>query len=150
MLASHCLPTWAVFLPHLRSPCSSITRTPFSLGAALALASSMSSSRRSLTFPGSHLDSERNHCRLCASLRCAPTTGSVLARAVRVLDLTPVGGQTRVSDMNADEGSPHNAGSDTKLPAGIQTRGRPPCPLLAGQERRPDSQGAWRLGQLSA
>src|SRR5215207_4432422 len=66
------------------------------------------------------------------------------------VDLTPVGGQTRVSDMNADEGSPHNAGSDTKLPAGIQTRGRPPCPLLAGQERRPDSQGAWRLGQLSA
>jgi transposase len=31
--------------------------------------------------------------------------------------LTPVGGQTRVSDVNADEGSPHDAGSNTKLPA---------------------------------
>jgi|SRR5829696_5809968 len=35
------------------------------------------------------------------------------------LVLTPVGGQTRVSDRTADEGSPHNAGSNTKLPAGI-------------------------------
>src|SRR3712207_3715855 len=34
---------------------------------------------------GSHLDSERNHCRLWASLRCAPLAGSVLARAVKVL-----------------------------------------------------------------
>src|SRR5215208_3751609 len=67
-----------------------------------------------------------------------------------LLDLTPVGGQTRVSDMNADEGSPHDAGSDTKLPARIQTRSCPPCPLLTEQERRPDRQGAWRLGQLSA
>src|SRR5215218_9997669 len=66
------------------------------------------------------------------------------------MDLTPVGGQTRVSDMNADEGSPHDAGSDTKLPARIQTRSCPPCPLLTEQERRPDRQGAWRLGQLSA
>ncbi len=67
----------------------------------------------------------------------------------RGVDLTPVGGQTRVSDMNADERGPHDAGSDTKLPAGIQTRGRPPCPLLTEQERRPDSQRTWRLGQLS-
>jgi hypothetical protein len=37
-----------------------------------------------------------------------------LANAV---DLTPVGGQTRVSDVNADEGRAHNAGSDTELPA---------------------------------
>ena len=37
--------------------------------------SSESLSRRSLTSFGSHLDSERNHCKLCASFRCAPTTG---------------------------------------------------------------------------
>src|SRR5215213_6364908 len=74
MFASHCLPTCAVCLPHLRSPCSSITRTPFSLGA-IALSSNKSSSRRSLTSCGSHLDSERNHGRLCASLRCAPLKG---------------------------------------------------------------------------
>src|SRR5215216_6093368 len=36
MLASHCLPTWAVLLPHLRSPCSSITNTPFSVGAIVS------------------------------------------------------------------------------------------------------------------
>ena len=30
--------------------------------------------------------------------------------------MTPVGGQTRVSDINADEGGPDDAGSDTKLP----------------------------------
>jgi hypothetical protein len=33
------------------------------------------------------------------------------------MDLTPVGGQTGVSDMSADEGSPHHAGSNTTLPA---------------------------------
>src|SRR5215212_3700612 len=48
MLASHCLPTCAVCLPHLRSPCSSITSTPSSLGA-VAFSSTMSSRRRSLT-----------------------------------------------------------------------------------------------------
>ncbi len=63
--------------------------------------------------------------------------------------LTRVDGQTRVSDVNADEGSPHDAGSNTELRARIQTRSRSPCPVLAEQERRPDSQGAWRLGQLS-
>jgi tetratricopeptide (TPR) repeat protein len=66
------------------------------------------------------------------------------------LDLTRVGGQTRVSDVKADEGGPHDAGSDTELPARIQTRSRPPCPLLTEQERRTDRQGARRLGQLSA
>src|SRR5215211_9334406 len=63
MLASHCLPTWAVLLPHLRSPCSSITNTPFSLGARVS-SSNESSSRRSLTSLGSQPNSERNHCRL--------------------------------------------------------------------------------------
>src|SRR5215207_10827529 len=63
--------------------------------------------------------------------------------------LTPVGGRTRVSDVNADEGSPHNAGSNTTLPARVQTRSRPPCPVLSEQERYPDSQGAWSLCQLS-
>jgi transposase len=29
--------------------------------------------------------------------------------------------------MNADEGGPHDAGSDTKLPARVQTRSRSPC-----------------------
>jgi len=66
------------------------------------------------------------------------------------LVLTPVGGQTRVSDVNADEGRPRNAGSNTTLPARIQTRSRSPCPLLAKHERCPDSQGATGLGQLSA
>jgi site-specific DNA recombinase len=65
------------------------------------------------------------------------------------MDLTPVGGQTTVSDVKADEGSPHDAGSDTELPARIQTRSRSPGSLLTEQERRPDSQGARRLGQLS-
>jgi predicted ATPase len=64
------------------------------------------------------------------------------------VDLTPVGGQTRVSDMNADEGRPQDAGSNTKLPARIQARSRPPRSLLAEQERRPSSPRAWRLGQL--
>jgi len=45
----------------------------------------------SITYPalvyllGFHADSERNHCRLRASLRCVPPTGSVLVKAVRVL-----------------------------------------------------------------
>src|SRR5215210_127182 len=65
------------------------------------------------------------------------------------VDLTPVGGQTTVSDVKADEGSPHDAGSDTELPARIQTRSCSPGSLLAEQERRPEnSQGAWPLGQL--
>ena len=64
------------------------------------------------------------------------------------VDLTRVGGQTRVSDMNADEGSPHDPGSNTTLPARIQTRSHPSCPVLAKQERCSDSQGAWPLGQL--
>ena len=55
--------------------------------------------------------------------------------------MTLVDGQTRVSDVNADEGSPHHAGSNT-LPARVQTRSRPPRPLLPEQERCPDSQGA--------
>src|SRR5215218_571461 len=60
----------------------------------------------------------------------------------RSMVLTLVGGRTRVSDMNADEGSPHDAGSNTTLPARIQTRSRPPCPLLAEQERCPGSLGS--------
>src|SRR5579884_2599147 len=32
-LARYCRPTWAVLLPHLRSPCSSITSTPCACGA---------------------------------------------------------------------------------------------------------------------
>ena len=38
ILARHYLSTWAVLLPHLRSPCSSITRTPLPLGAVAASA----------------------------------------------------------------------------------------------------------------
>jgi hypothetical protein len=33
--------------------------------------------------------------------------------------LTPDDGQLRVSDVKADEGSPHDAGSDTELPARV-------------------------------
>jgi hypothetical protein len=65
------------------------------------------------------------------------------------MDLTPVGGHTRVSDMSADEGGPRSAGSDTELPARVQTRSPSACPLLAKQEPRPEnSQGAWCLGQF--
>src|ERR671920_1157073 len=91
MLPSHCLPTWAVLVPHLRSPCSSITKTPSPSGAVPS-SSNKSPRRRSLTRWASHPDSDRNHCRLCASFRCAPATGSVLARAVRVL-LRSAGGR---------------------------------------------------------
>src|SRR5215208_4035583 len=73
----------------------------------------------------------------------------LIAVLAGVVDLTPVGGQTTVSDVKADEGSPHDAGGDTELPARIQTRSRSPGSLLTEQERRPDSQGARRLGQLS-
>src|ERR671913_2466475 len=71
-----------------------------------------------------------------------------LEAADSILDLTPVGRQTTVSDVKADEGSPHDAGSDTELPARVQTRSCSPGSLLANQECRPDSQGAWRLGQF--
>jgi hypothetical protein len=61
-----------------------------------------------------------------------PALGHIkLKNLTPLLVLTPVGGRTRVSDVNADEGSPHNAGSNTTLPARVQTRSRPPCPLLA-------------------
>ncbi len=43
----------------------------------------------------------------------------------------------RVSDVNASEGSAHDAGSNTELPARIQTRSRPTRTVLAGQERCP-------------
>lgn len=84
MLASHCLPMCAVCLPHLRSPCSSMTKTP-SLPGAVEGSSSKSWRRRSSTSRSSHPDSERNHCKPCASLRRAPATGSVFANAVSVL-----------------------------------------------------------------
>jgi hypothetical protein len=59
-------------------------RTPSSLGA-LAASSTMSPTRRSSICWESNLDSERNHCKLCASFRWATITDSVLARAVEVL-----------------------------------------------------------------
>ena len=61
-----------------------MTKAPEVLGA-VAESPSKSSILRWLTSSGSQVDSERNHCRLCASLRCAPTRGSVLAKAVKVL-----------------------------------------------------------------
>ena len=45
MLPSHCLPTWAVCLPHLRSPCSSMTNTPFSSGAVAVFEQELQPSR---------------------------------------------------------------------------------------------------------
>src|SRR5215204_109827 len=62
-----------------------------------------------------------------------------------LLDLTPIGGQAGVSEMNADERGPQDAGSNSELAAGIQPRSRPPCSVLAKQENCPDSQRAWRL-----
>ena len=40
-------------------------------------------------------------------------------KILKQLDLTRVGGQLRVSDVKADEGSPYDAGSDFKLPPRI-------------------------------
>jgi hypothetical protein len=67
----------------------------------------------------------------------------------RRVGLTPVGGHTRVSDVNADEGSPKGAGSNTTLYTRVQSRGRSPSSLRYRQTCFPDSQGAWRLGQRS-
>jgi transposase len=61
-----------------------------------------------------------------------------------ILVLTPVGRQTRVSDMNADEGDLHDAGSDTKLPARVQTRSRSPC--VRSSPNRSVTQIARKLG----
>jgi hypothetical protein len=46
-----------------------------------------------------------------------------------MVDLTLVDGQTRVSDVNADEGSPHHAGSNTlqSWPHGVV-----PCVIRLG------------------
>src|SRR4051812_48717331 len=83
MPPKYCLPTCAVFLlPSLRSPVSSMSRTPEPVGAVLG-SSSRSFSLHSLTASGFHQASERNHCKLCA-----PSNGSVLARAVRVIALS--------------------------------------------------------------
>src|SRR6266480_1867593 len=81
---SHCRPTWAVFTPSLRSPLSSITSTPPSCGAVTGSASS-SPSRRSLTRPGSHTDSDKKNCSRCTAGSLDPVTGSAPARAVSVL-----------------------------------------------------------------
>jgi transposase len=40
-------------------------------------------------------------------------TGDVTRHSTSSVDLTPVGGQTRVSEVNAEEGRAQNAGSDT-------------------------------------
>lgn len=53
MLANHLLPTGAVCLPHLRSPCSSITRT-LSSEKVVAATSNKSLSRRSLKLQRGH------------------------------------------------------------------------------------------------
>jgi hypothetical protein len=58
------------------------------------------------------------------------------------LDLTPVDGHTRVSDVNVDEGRAQDAGRDTKLPARIQARRRPPRPHASGEIRKSTSGGS--------
>lgn len=77
-----------------------------------------------------HLLREDDQEDLCFALY-RPSSGRARKTGIVSVVLTPVGGQTRVSDGNADEGSPRDAGSNTKLPARIQTRSRPPCPILA-------------------
>lgn len=57
---------------------------PCSLGAVNG-SSSNKHSRLCCTARSSQSDSERNHCSACARGCCAPTTGSVLAKPVRVL-----------------------------------------------------------------
>jgi hypothetical protein len=66
-LASHRLPTWALCLPYLRT-------APFA-GRATWSSAPSNSILRALTFRGSHIDSDKNHCSPCDSLRCVPTTG---------------------------------------------------------------------------
>ena len=46
--------------------------------------------------------------------RCSTTRSS--PKPTRPLVLTPIGGRTRVSDVNTNEGSPHDAGSSNTLP----------------------------------
>jgi hypothetical protein len=48
------------------------------------------------------------------------------------LGLTPEDGQTRVSDTGSVEGGPKDAGSNTTLYTGVQSRGGEIGPLLTG------------------
>jgi hypothetical protein len=65
-----------------------------------------------------------NYDKFRMNLRCCIDTSMChehdnKSKSNGVVDLTRVGGQMRVSDVNADERSPYDAGSDTKLPARI-------------------------------
>src|SRR6266511_2456531 len=71
--------TFAVLVPALRSPVSSMTSTPWSWGAVAGSPSS-SSTRRWLSCSWSQGDSDRKNCRPCTAPCCAPTTGSAPAR----------------------------------------------------------------------
>jgi hypothetical protein len=53
-------------------------------------------------------------------------------KAGRPLGLTPEDGQTRVSDTGSVEGGPKDAGSNTTLYTGVQSRGGEVGPLLTG------------------
>jgi hypothetical protein len=48
------------------------------------------------------------------------------------LSLTPEDGHTRVSDTESVEGGPKDAGSNTTLYTGVQSRGGEVGPLLTG------------------
>src|SRR6266542_1961335 len=67
--------TFAVLVPALRSPVSSMTSTPWSWGAVAGSPSS-SSTRRWLSCSWSQGDSDTKNCRPCTAPCCAPTTGS--------------------------------------------------------------------------
>jgi hypothetical protein len=60
-------------------------------------------------------------------IREATTTSKV-----DYLGLTPEDGQTRVSDTGSVEGGPKDAGSNTTLYTGVQSRGGEVGPLLTG------------------
>jgi hypothetical protein len=59
------------------------------------------------------------------------------------VDLTRVGGRIRVSDVNADQRSPHDAGRHTKLPARVQ---REAVRLVRSSPNRSIAQIAMDLG----
>ena len=73
---------------------------------------------------------------------------SALIRAYLVaVVLTLVDGQTRVAGVNADEGSPYDAGSNTTLPARVQTRS--PVRLVQSSPNRSVALIARELGVSS-
>jgi len=78
-------------------------------------------------------------------LRQLNPAASILVFASHLLISAKGAKAVNISNVNASEGRAHNPGSDTKLPTRVQTRSRPPRPVLPEQERSSDRQGTWRL-----